>query len=95
MGTIRQDMIALLQEQVMDRRELSQRLSISEKEVDRHLLHVARSATARGMAWVVEPAVCVHCRYAFKKRLKLTPPGKCPRCRQSRIRGPWYRIRAC
>lgn len=76
----------------MDQRELSQTLGIREKEVAQHLPHIARSARARKMNWQTLPACCEACNYNFKDRKRLTPPSKCPRCRSSRIRGPWFRI---
>ena len=92
MGTIRQQMIALLKQGLMDHRELSQALGIREKEVADHLPHVAKSVAAQGMTWQVTPAYCESCRYTFKDRKRLTRPGKCPRCRTPRIQGPWFQI---
>ena len=92
MGTLRQQMIAALQEKAMDRRELSQVLGISEKEVTLHLPHIARSVAAQKMKWQVEPACCENCGYTFKDRRRLDQPGRCPRCKAARIRGPWYKI---
>jgi transcriptional regulator len=92
MGTLRQQLITALQGKAMNQRELSQALGISEKEVALHLPHIARSATAHKMKWHVQPAFCENCRYTFKDRKRLTPPSKCPRCKTSRIQGPWYKI---
>ena len=92
MGTLRQQMIAALQCKAMDLRELSQSLGIREKEVAQHLPHIARSVTAKKLVWRILPAYCESCDYTFKDRKRLTPPSKCPRCRGSRIRGPWYQI---
>lgn len=85
-------MISALQSKSMDQRELSQTLGIREKEVALHLPHIARSARAKKLNWQIRPAYCENCRYSFKDRRRLTPPSKCPRCRSSRIQGPWYRI---
>ena len=93
-GTTRQKMIALLRQGPMDRRQISQALGIQEKEVARHLPHVAKSVAARNMQWVVEPAYCENCDFEFKNRRRLSRPGKCPRCRHERIHGPWFHIRA-
>ena len=46
--TIRQSIIALLSEQEMDARDLSQELGLKEKEIYEHLVHVERSVAARG-----------------------------------------------
>ena len=94
MMTLRQQMIAVLQGRFMDQRELSQAVGIREKEVAFHLPHIARSAAAHKLGWQVQPAYCENCNYVFKDRKRLAPPGKCPRCRTSRIRGPWYKIDA-
>jgi predicted Zn-ribbon and HTH transcriptional regulator len=93
MGTIRQQMIDVLQGRAMDLRDLSQALGIREKEVVLHLPHIAKSVAAKKMKWQVQPAYCESCNYTFKDRRRLTPPSKCPRCRVSRIRGPWYQIK--
>ena len=92
MKTIRQQMIDILQANPMDRRDLSQELRISEKDVDGHLPHVAKSVAAQGMTWQVTPAYCEGCNYTFKDRKRCTRPGKCPRCKASRIQGPWFQV---
>jgi predicted Zn-ribbon and HTH transcriptional regulator len=92
MGTLRQQIMAALQGKAMNLRELSQTLGIREKEVALHLPHIARSAAAKKLIWQILPAYCESCNYSFKDRKRLTPPSKCPRCRTSRIQGPWYRI---
>jgi len=55
MPTVRQQIIALLQEQALDARELSQALSIMEKEVYGHLEHIDRTICRQGMKLVVQP----------------------------------------
>jgi len=45
--TIRKQMIELLDNKEMSARDLSQALSIREKEVYTHLSHIARSVTAQ------------------------------------------------
>ncbi len=85
-------MMAALQSKAMDLRELSQAIGIREKEAALHLPHIAKSAAAKKLIWQILPAYCESCNYSFKDRRRLTPPSKCPRCRTSRIQGPWYRI---
>jgi predicted Zn-ribbon and HTH transcriptional regulator len=85
-------MIAALKEAPHDMRDISQALRISEKEVKHHLPHIAKSVLARHHRLSVIPARCDNCDYIFADRKRLTPPGKCPRCRQSRIQGPWYHV---
>ena len=93
MPTIRQQIIALLTEAEMDARELSREVGIKEKEVYEHLAHIERSAAARGSMLVIRPSECLGCGYVFKDRRRLTPPGRCPRCRESHLTYPTYRIR--
>lgn len=92
MGTIRQNIISMLEDQAMDLYQLAQSLGLSEKETISHLPHVARSVATHGGRFEVQPAKCRDCSYLYKDRRRLQPPGRCPRCRQSRIDGPWYRV---
>ncbi|MEJ2155420.1 MAG: transcriptional regulator [Desulfobacteraceae bacterium] len=92
MKTLRQQMITILQSSPMDKRDLSQALRISEKEVNDHLPHVAKTATAQGMTWQVTPAYCDGCRFTFKDRKRIAAPSKCPKCKASRIQGPWFQV---
>ena len=75
-------------------RDLSERVSIREKDVAEHLEHLEKSLRARGERLVVEPASCIACGYAFASRARLTRPGACPQCRSTRIDPPAFRIQA-
>jgi transcriptional regulator len=75
-------------------RELSERISIREKDVAEHLEHLEKSLRARGERLVIEPASCIACGFAFAKRARLTRPGSCPQCRATRIDPPAFRIEA-
>lgn len=90
MATLRQRIIAQIALVPMDLADLAQRLGVKEKELAQHLPHIARSIAAKGGRLTVDPAVCRNCGYTFKNRTRLTPPSRCPRCKQSRIDGPWY-----
>lgn len=94
MGTLRQDIIRLLKQDYLDSWQLAQSIGIQEKELTDHLPHVARSTAARGDRFMVRPACCLNCGYEFKDRRRLSQPGKCPKCKQARIQGPWYHIQA-
>ena len=91
-GTARQRMMLLLGEMEMTAIDLSQELGMSEKEVYDHLPHVARSAGSRGKRLVIMPAQCLKCGYVFRERRRFTPPGRCPRCRETHLQRPAYRI---
>jgi predicted Zn-ribbon and HTH transcriptional regulator len=86
-------MIDLLREQEADAREISQALGIAEKEVYAHLEHIRHSAAAAGGELSVTPSECTTCGYVFADRGRLTRPGRCPRCRATRVSRPSFRIR--
>ena len=94
MDTLRQRIARLLKSNSLDAWQLAESMGIHEKELLAHLPHVARSASGRGEKFRVRPAVCLDCGFEFKERRRLDPPGKCPKCKQERIQGPWYHIDA-
>jgi len=91
MVTARQALKELLQEEALSSLELSQRLSLSEKEVLEHLSHIARSP-GPGYKFQITPAVCKNCGFAFKKRDRLTTPSRCPICQHESIRRPRFAL---
>jgi predicted Zn-ribbon and HTH transcriptional regulator len=92
MGTHRQHIIDLLQHGAMTALELSQAVRVSEKEVYRHLAHIEKTVAGRGQKLAFTACACQACGFTFKKRRRLTRPGRCPRCRESRIDHPVFRI---
>jgi predicted Zn-ribbon and HTH transcriptional regulator len=86
-------MIALLSEEEMGARDISQSLGIREKEVYAHLPHISRSVAARGKRLVILPARCLGCGFVFEDRRRFTRPGRCPRCKGTHLQIPMYRIR--
>jgi len=91
MVTARQAIKELLQDELLSSLELSQRLSLAEKEVLDHLGHIAR-APGPGYKFQITPAVCKHCGFAFKKRERLTTPSRCPICQHESIRRPRFAL---
>lgn len=85
-------MTDLMRARETDARELSQALGLTEKEVYGHLEHIRRSTAAAGETLVVTPSECLACGYVFADRRRLTRPGRCPRCRASRVSPPAFRI---
>ena len=91
-GTTRQLIIDLLCRAPMDLIQMARVLELREKEVAEHLPHIAKSVAGRGGRFIMHPASCLNCGYQFKDRRRLKPPGRCPRCKQSRLQGPDYQI---
>ena len=92
MGTLRQQIAALLQEDPMTAMDISQAVGIPERDVYRHLAHIQRSVAGQGKKLLLSPCTCRACGFVFKERRRLTRPGRCPRCRESRIVPPVFRI---
>jgi transcriptional regulator len=91
-ATVRASLAEVLREGPATARELSERVSIREKDVAEHLEHLERSLRAKGERLAIEPAACIACGYAFADRRRLTRPGRCPECGSERIDPPAYRI---
>jgi len=90
--SIRQRISTLLRSRELDARELSQELGLKEKEVYEHLEHVRRSVAGARDRFLTTPSRCLLCGYVFEDRKRLTRPGRCPRCRRSKIQNPSFRI---
>ncbi len=92
MGTIRRRMIDLLQQAAMTALDLSRAIGVPEKEVYRHLAHVEKTVAGQGGRLTFSPCACQACGFTFTARRRLTRPGRCPRCRKSRIDHPVFTI---
>jgi predicted Zn-ribbon and HTH transcriptional regulator len=93
--TVRQRMIDLLHGTRLSSYQLAQMLGISERQVEEHLVHVAKTiARDRQKQFILEPSTCSHCRFIFRERTKFTRPSRCPRCRSESISAPRYGIDA-
>jgi predicted Zn-ribbon and HTH transcriptional regulator len=92
--TIRASLHEALLGRPLSARELSMRVSISEKDVVGHLEHLQRSVRSKGERLVVKPAECLDCGYVFRDRKRLADPGSCPKCQAEHIASPTFRIEA-
>ena len=79
--TVRRQIINLLSSDEMTLRDISQAVSISEKEVVDHLGHIERSVRTQGKKLVEIPFQCISCGFVFDKRSRFSKPGRCPSCR--------------
>jgi len=91
--TVRRQIIDLLSTDELTLRDLSQAVSISEKEVVDHLGHIERSVRTQGKKLVEIPFRCISCGFVFDKRSRFSKPGRCPRCRNSHIQTARYYIK--
>lgn len=89
--TIRQTIVALLQEEALSALDLAEILGIKEKEVAEHMEHVARSVTAPRTV-KVEPARCRKCGFAFTRKKQFKRPSRCPQCRGELVEGARFSI---
>jgi predicted Zn-ribbon and HTH transcriptional regulator len=91
-ATIRRQIISCLADRPMNAIEISQHVGIMEKEVYVHLSHIGRSVAAQGKKLVIHPSRCLSCGFIFEKRERFSRPGRCPLCRETRIKRPAYEI---
>jgi predicted Zn-ribbon and HTH transcriptional regulator len=89
--TRRQSLVIRLEEGSVSFEELRQEFQLTVRVLEEDLRHVQRSLKATGRRLRVENAKCVACGFRFTKP-SLHPPGRCPRCRERRIAGPWFRV---
>jgi len=90
--TARQALRDVLREGPFTAHELSARASIAERDIVAHLEHLEKTAKAHGERLEIEPARCEGCGFAFKKRDRLSRPGRCPVCRGSHIVPPRFTL---
>ena len=93
--TIRQQIVSLLNSDELTVRDLSQAVSITEKEVMNHLGHRERSVRNRVKRLFETPYKCLSCGFIFEKRTRFTKPGRCPECKNSHIQTARYLIKKC
>lgn len=84
----------LLEAGELSARDLSRCLGIREKEVYAHLGHIARSIEAQGKKVVIRPSRCLNCGFVFCDRRRFTRPGRCPRCKATRLEAPLFSVRS-
>ena len=90
--TVRRRILALLEEGARTAREISAAVHIPEREVGEHLLHLKKSLRADGRRLEQLPAECLGCGFVFRKRDRLTGPGRCPVCKGEFISDPSFRV---
>jgi transcriptional regulator len=91
-NTIRRYIISLLEENILSAKDISVSLRVSEKDVYDHLEHIRKTLHTEGQRLTLFPPRCEKCGFEFKKRTRLTKPGKCPICHSTLIKQPLYSI---
>ena len=71
---------------------IAHELKLTREDVEDHVKHLLKTARADGHAINVEPARCRSCGYVFDES-KLTNPGKCPKCKGTRLYEPLIQIK--
>jgi predicted Zn-ribbon and HTH transcriptional regulator len=92
--TRRQQLIELLRRAEQSFESLRFMTGLAPRDLEAELRHVDRSVRQAGERLEVEPAECEACGYVFKGRgeRRLIPPGRCPKCRSTRILDPLLSI---
>ncbi len=91
--TVRQEIMESMTGQSLSAKDISMRVRIPEKEVYGHLEHIRMSTGGGKHEFVVTPAQCKKCGFQFKKRDRLSKPGRCPVCRSETIEVPLFSIK--
>lgn len=93
--TPRQRIIELITGTRLSSHQLAQMVGISERQVEDHLTHVAKTiGRDRTRRFVLDPSRCQDCNFVFRERRRLTRPSRCPICRGEGITAPRYGIEA-
>jgi len=91
--TKRQEIIDLLSSEKLTIRDLSQAVSLQEKEIVDHLGHIERSLQRKRKKLMISPYKCLTCGFVFEKRTRFTKPGRCPNCKNSHIQVAQFNIK--
>ncbi len=90
--TIRRSIQEALRGRTLSAKDLSSEVGIPEKEVWGHLEHVRKTLNKKEHHLAVTPAECKKCGFVFRKRERLSKPGKCPVCKSQAIHEPTFSI---
>jgi predicted Zn-ribbon and HTH transcriptional regulator len=91
--TVRREIVSAIEGRTLTARDISHEARVPEKDVCGHLVHIRKTLGKGGRELVVIPAECDKCGFVFKKRERLTRPGRCPVCRATTIREPEFGLK--
>lgn len=89
--TLRRHLHELLSHEPRSVSSLARELGLRRQDLEADLQHMLRSAAARGDAIEILVARCKACGFEFGPD-RLAKPGRCPKCRESRIQEAMIRI---
>jgi transcriptional regulator len=89
--TVRRQFIELLSHEPRSVSSLAREMGLRRGDVEADLRHALRSAAAAGHGIEVLPARCKDCGFVFDVD-RLSKPGRCPKCRGSRVYEPLVRL---
>ena len=91
MASTRRQLIAeALRVAPLTAQDIARRFQVTVKTALDDLEHIRRGT--RTGRFVMEPAECLSCSFAFRDRTRLETPSRCPQCRNEQIREPEFRI---
>lgn len=90
--TLRRLIIELIDGRALSAKEISGYSGMSVKEVSEHLDHIRRTLNTKTRRLRVVPAECRKCGFVFRKRDRLSKPGRCPVCKGEMITEPLFEI---
>ena len=85
--------MSILEQKPATARDLSFDVKVSVKEIYEHLNHIRKSKSRNKFKLIVAPGRCRKCAFAFKKRERITKPGKCPLCHGELLEEPNFSIK--
>ncbi|KAA0259451.1 HTH domain-containing protein [Deferribacter autotrophicus] len=89
MGTVRQEIIEILTSGYFTAKELSKKLSLSEKEIVEHLKEINKGH----VKIEVRNPQCKKCGFKFTNLRHFKKPSKCPSCKSTYISEPEFTVR--
>ena len=91
-GTVRDRIAQALRADQLTTLEISQRISVQERDVAQHLSHLEHSLPHAGEKLSRSAPQCLKCGFDFVDRERHTRPSRCPRCKSERIARPRFAI---
>jgi len=88
-----ESIMSILEQQSVTAKEISLCVKVSEKEIYEHIDHIRKSKKRDKFKLIITPGRCKKCGFAFKKRERLTKPGRCPLCHGESLEEPTFTIK--